>query len=128
MDYAEKYKFVLFTRCGVQNAIFLESWNAGGCCHATSSVNDTEFIKAMIRDPEWNLPEWTSVYAVGYSNGGTMAETLMCRNRIRNLQRIATHVMRFIARLMTRGCFIFMEVKMAMFGGEEIGSLGTHQL
>ncbi|KAF4655965.1 hypothetical protein FOL47_009208 [Perkinsus chesapeaki] len=89
IDYAEEYKFALFTPCGVQNAVYLTSWNAGGCCHATSSVNDTEFIKAMIRDPEWKLPEWTPVYAVGYSNGGMMTETLMCRNVVSRAVSVA---------------------------------------
>ncbi|KAF4656103.1 hypothetical protein FOL47_009135 [Perkinsus chesapeaki] len=96
MDYAEEYKFVLFTPCAVQNVVFLEAWNAGGCCHATSSVNDTEFIKAMIRDPEWSIPEWVPVYAVGYSNGGMMAETLMCRNVVSRAVSIAGII--FMAR------------------------------
>ncbi|KAF4656102.1 hypothetical protein FOL47_009134 [Perkinsus chesapeaki] len=89
MDYAEEYRFALFTPCGLWNAFLLPSWNAGDCCHATDTTNDTEFIKAMIRDPEWKLPEWTPVYAVGYSNGGMMAETLMCRNVVSRAVSIA---------------------------------------
>ncbi|EER05171.1 conserved hypothetical protein, partial [Perkinsus marinus ATCC 50983] len=89
IDYALEYRFIMFTPCGVENALYMKSWNAGSCCHATSAVNDTEFIQAMLKDPRWNLPDWAPVYAVGYSNGAMLAETLMCHNIVSRVVSIA---------------------------------------
>lgn len=58
---------------------YLESWNAGACCgpaHA-ARVNDLAFVTGLVR-AVGARPDVSTVYLVGYSNGGRMAFDAVC--------------------------------------------------
>jgi polyhydroxybutyrate depolymerase len=55
------------------------SWNAGACCAIGGRLDDVGFIRAMLLEVEQHLNVDTKrIYAVGFSNGGFMAERLAC--------------------------------------------------
>jgi polyhydroxybutyrate depolymerase len=58
---------------------YRESWNAGACCGAAQAdrVDDLSFLTDLIRTIG-NRPDVSSVYLVGYSNGGRMAYDVVC--------------------------------------------------
>jgi polyhydroxybutyrate depolymerase len=60
---------------------YRESWNAGACCGAAQAdrVDDLSFLTGLIRSIG-SRPDVSSVYLVGYSNGGRMAYDIVCRD------------------------------------------------
>ena len=58
---------------------YRESWNAGACCGAAQAdgVDDLSFLTDLIRSIG-SRPDVSSVYLVGYSNGGRMAYDIVC--------------------------------------------------
>jgi polyhydroxybutyrate depolymerase len=58
---------------------YRESWNAGACCGAAQAdrVDDLSFLTGLIRSIG-SRPDVSSVYLVGYSNGGRMAYDIVC--------------------------------------------------
>ena len=58
---------------------YRESWNAGACCgpaHA-AGVNDLSFVTGLVR-AIGARPDVSTVFLVGYSNGGRMAFDAVC--------------------------------------------------
>ncbi|KAF4672444.1 hypothetical protein FOL47_000503 [Perkinsus chesapeaki] len=58
-------------------------YNAGTCCNSNKTIDDIDFIRKLIVEVEsrqsvTNLP----AYAIGFSNGGMLAEALVCYNVI----------------------------------------------
>ena len=57
---------------------FDRSWNAGGCCGATSA-DDTSYLVDVVRDIErTSRVDRRHVFVVGFSNGGMMALRAEC--------------------------------------------------
>ena len=58
---------------------YRESWNAGACCGPAQAagVDDLSFLTGLIRSVA-SRPDVSSVYLVGYSNGGRMAYDIVC--------------------------------------------------
>ena len=58
---------------------YRESWNAGACCGPAQAagVDDLSFLTGLIRSIG-SRPDVSSVYLVGYSNGGRMAYDIVC--------------------------------------------------
>ncbi len=58
------------------------SWNAGTCCGAAvaRSVDDPQFLRLLVEDLPDAVPvDPNRVYLVGYSNGGMLAASMICR-------------------------------------------------
>ncbi|KAF4659007.1 hypothetical protein FOL47_007763 [Perkinsus chesapeaki] len=77
---AEENGWLVVTPCGLPGFLRWNSWNAGSCCQTNKDIDDYGFMRDLIATvrPHADIP----VYAVGYSNGGMMAEGLLCRNMI----------------------------------------------
>lgn len=58
------------------------TWNAGACCSSGDfkNVDDVKFVEDMIAklSSDFNIDD-KRIYAIGWSNGGMMANTLACR-------------------------------------------------
>lgn len=63
----------------VYPAGYLQSWNAGACCGPAQAagVDDLAFLTGLIR-AIGAQPNVSTVYLVGYSNGGRMAYDIVC--------------------------------------------------
>ncbi|KAF4656408.1 hypothetical protein FOL47_009011 [Perkinsus chesapeaki] len=93
---ARKFNATLVTPCPLQSPDFgngsIWGWgyNAGTCCQSNKSVDDIDFVKQLIPEVErrinvTNMP----VYALGVSNGGMLAEALLCYNIVSQAASVA---------------------------------------
>ncbi|KAF4697950.1 hypothetical protein FOZ62_013959, partial [Perkinsus olseni] len=77
---ADKNGWLVVTPCGLPGPLGFNAFNAGSCCQTDKTIDDYGFMKdiiALLLDTS-SIP----VYAVGFSNGGMLAEGLLCRNII----------------------------------------------
>ncbi|KAF4670397.1 hypothetical protein FOZ61_000091 [Perkinsus olseni] len=78
VDLADENGLMVVTPCGLRNGFYLHSWNAGVCCQTNKNIDDFGFIKAILSDV--NSASVLPVFTAGFSNGGMMAEGLLCLN------------------------------------------------
>ncbi|KAF4699424.1 hypothetical protein FOZ62_005686 [Perkinsus olseni] len=76
VDLADENGLMVVTPCGLPNGFYLNSFNAGVCCQTNKKIDDFGFIKAILSDV--NSASVLPVFSAGFSNGGMMAEGLLC--------------------------------------------------